>query len=277
MLVYGDDGGDEKRARVTAIGVVAGFEDWWQATEKRWIDRCGGVPFHAKDCESDFGDYKDRTHEQNKAMYRDLTTILAESSLGGVGVAIDLIAHKAIFPTSLHNSGQVAYHRALLEVMNRVGALAENTGEVAEMTFDVSTENEYNAGLMYTVIRQGEPELLKWLHPKISFVAACESPRVQMADLLTYEAWKALDHTVGEVKRRRKSWQVLRETGRFETLSFSTQWFLDLKKDIESGNLERKVRFNQGDYQQWLRDKNRHHNMSNILQFLDWIRKRDDS
>ena len=276
IFVYGDDGADEKRERVTAIGIIAGFEDWWQETEQAWVDRCNGIPFHAKDCESDFGDYRNRSHEENKSMYRDLTTLLVQSRLGGIGVAIDLLAHKRIFPGTPH-SEQLAYHKAFLDVMNRAGSLAENIGEVAEMTFDVSTENEYNAALMYEVIRQGEPELIKWLHPKISFVPARESPRVQMADLLTYEAWKALDHTVGPIKRKRKSWQALRDTGRFETLSFSEEWFLDLKRDIQSGNLGKKVQFNYGDYQQWLKDKGRAHNMSNILRFIDWIRKRDEA
>ena len=277
IYVYADDGGDEKRTRVSAIGVVAGLEEWWQEAAELWVERCKGIPFHAKDCESDFGDYQGRPHEDNKAMYRDLTTILAQSKLGGIGIAIDLVAFKKVFPNSLHidKSNQVAYHRAFIDVMERVATLAENIGEIAKLTFDVSTENAYNAALEYETMRKGSPELSKWLHPEVAFVPARDSPRVQMADLLTYEAWKALDHSVGPIKRERKSWKLLMGTDRFETLAYSEQWFGDLKRHIESGDLERNVKFNQGDYRQWLEEKGLNHNMTNIFRFLDWIRQRD--
>jgi hypothetical protein len=208
--------------------------------------------------------------KENKNLYRDLTTILAESKVGGIAIAIDLIAQHEVFPNSL----ELAYYRAFLECLASTAVCAKNMGEVAELTFDISTENEYNAGLLYKTMRDGDPELLEWLHPKISFVPAKESARAQTGDLLAYEAWKALDHTVGRVKRKRKSWEVLRGTGRFETISYSKQWFEDLKRNL--GNLENKVGFNQQDYSQWLTDRGRHHDLSNVFQFLDWIRRRDE-
>ena len=96
-----------------------------------------------------------------------------------------------------------------------------------------------------------------------------------MADLLTFEAWKALDHTVGEVKRNRKSWEVLRTTERFGTYSYSYDWFRDLKRHIDSGELEKKVHFSEQDYIAWLSERHQKHNMSNLITFLDWIAKRD--
>jgi len=272
IYVYGDDGGDEKKERVTAVAVIGGYGEWWKQLEDKWVLRCNGIPFHAKDCESDHGDYEGIPHEQNKAMYRDLNTLLANSRVGGLGIAIDLIAQQKIFPNSL----PLAHYRAFLETLQRTADLAENLGEVAELTFDVSTENEYNAGLLYSYMREGEPRLAKWLHPKISFVSAKYSPRVQTADMLAYEAWKALDHTVGETKRKRGSWLALRATERFETLSYSDEWFTDLKKHIKSGDLEKIVGFNEGDYRKWLIDLKRQHNLSNLFSFLDWIRRRDE-
>jgi hypothetical protein len=56
--------------------------------------RCGGIPFHATDCESNRGDYRNIPNDENKAMYRDLTGILAASMVGGIGIAIDLTAQK---------------------------------------------------------------------------------------------------------------------------------------------------------------------------------------
>lgn len=104
IYAYGDDGADEKRERVIAVAVVAGNEEWWQDIEDQWVVRCGGIPFHATDCESDHGDYKSTPHTENKAMYRDLTGILAASKVGGIGIAIDLTAQKKILPQSLLDS-----------------------------------------------------------------------------------------------------------------------------------------------------------------------------
>ena len=272
IYAYGDDGADEKKERSIAIGVIAGYEDWWQSVEDQWKVRCGGIPFHANDCESNRGDYKGIPHEQNKAMYRDLTGILAASKVGGLGIAIDLTAQRKVFPYS----PDLAYYKAFVECMSRLSELGQNLGDVAKLTFDISTENEFNAALLYKVMRDGDPVFLQWLHPEISFIPARDSPRIQTADLLAFEAWKALDHTVGPVKRKRRSWDLLRATGRFETLSYGEAWFTDLKAHIDSRDLERRVKFNQGDYEQWLRDKRRHHDRSNLFKFIDWTRKRDE-
>ena len=269
--VYGDDSADAKRERVVAVAVIAGTEEWWQDVEDQWRVRCAGIPFHATDCESNRGDYRDIPHEENKATYRDLTGILAASMVGGIGIAIDLIAQKKILPDAL----PLAYYRAFLECIERAAGAAQTLGEIAELTFDVSGENEYNAGLFYSWARNGESRFREWLAPKISFVPWRESPRVQAADLLAFEAWKALDHTVGPIKRTRKSWDLLRATQRFETYSYSEDWFRDLKAHLDSGDLQKKAGFNEADYLTWLKKNGRHHDTSNLFHFLGWIDQHD--
>ncbi|HEY6766756.1 MAG TPA: hypothetical protein VI386_18495 [Candidatus Sulfotelmatobacter sp.] len=254
------------------MAVIAGTEEWWQNVEDQWIVRCDGIPFHATDCESNQGDYRNIPKEENKAMYRDLTGILASSLLGGIGIAIDLTAQKQIIPGAL----PLAYYRALLECVERAANVAENLGEIAELTFDISTENEYNARLLYAWARNGDTRFRQWLTPEISFVPWRDSPRVQTADLLAFEAWKALDHTVGPVKRTRKSWELLRATQRFETFSYSADWFRDLKAHINSGELEKIVGFNEADYKGWLKTTGRQHSVSNLVHFLDWISNKID-
>ncbi len=268
IYVYGDDGADEKRQRVTAVSVIAGYDDWWEELEAKWVKRCEGIPFHANECESDQGAYKTRSHVENKAMYRDLATLLAESKLGGVAIAIDLAAMQKIFPGSL----ELAYYRAFLECLTRTADCAQNLGEIAELTFDISTENEYNAAYLYKVMRDDDPVLMEWLHPKISFVSWRESARVQTGDLLAYEGWKALDHTVGTMKRTRGSWELLRSTGRFETFSYSEEWFSDLKRNFP--NLRKKLGYGPQDYKQWLEDNNSQHNISNMFRFIALTAKR---
>jgi hypothetical protein len=271
--IYGDDGADAKKERVIAVAVIAGTEEWWQNVEDQWVVRCGGIPFHATDCESNRGAYRNIPYEENKAMYRDLTGILGASMVGGIGIAIDLTAQKKIIPGAL----PLAYYRAFLECVESAANVAQNLGEIAELTFDISTENEYNAGLLYSWARNGDARFRQWLAPEISFVPWRESPRVQAADLLAFEAWKALDHTVGTVKRKRRSWELLRATERFEVLSYSEDWFRDLKKHLDSGGLEKIVGFNESDYKDWLKNTGRQHSTSNLFHFLDWISSKIDN
>ena len=264
IYAYGDDGSDEKQKRVTAVSIIAGYEDWWQELEDQWIVRCGGIPFHATDCESDHGSYRGISHNQNKAMYADLTGILAASKVGGIGIGIDLTAQNKIFPNAL----PMAYHRAFIECLERVANVAEKEGEVCEITYDISKENEANAATLYAWMREGDERLCRLLHKKISFASWRESPRLQAADLLAFEAWKAIDHTVGTVKRKRKSWELLRATDRFETFAYSDDWFRDLKKHLESGELGKWAGFNESDYNGWLKRHNRQHSLSHLFQFL---------
>ncbi len=250
-----------------AVAVLAGTEEDWQELEARWIPRCDSIPFHAKDCESDGGDYLCRPRDANKAMYRELVGVLADSPISGVAIAIDLSAQLSIFP----GTQQLAYYRAFIESLQCVAKVAEHFGHIAKLTFDVSSENEYNARYLYNVMRDGDRQFREWLHPEISFVSAKYSARLQAADMLAYEGWKALDHTVGPVKRTRKSWERLRSVG-FETWSYSNEWFNDLRSHIQSGDLAQRVKFTPQHYRDWLTSSGRQHNVSNMFAFMNRMR-----
>jgi hypothetical protein len=269
ILVYGDDSADKKRDRVAAVAAVFGSEEMWGWIEPQWIARNDGVPFHARDCESDRGDYRDIPHEKNKGLYKDLATMLAFSELIGLGIAIDLVAQRIVFP----QAPDLAYYKAFTEIMAFIKRIATRYKQPAKFVFDISTENEYNAGLLYDNFRSDDPEMMQYFDAEISFVPAKYSPRVQIADLLAYEAMKALDNTLGPKPRRRRSWEALRATDRFEVFSFSEEWFKDLKRHLPE--LEQKVGFNQQDYTKWLNEKNRHHNTSNLFHFVNWIAKQE--
>ena len=270
IYAYGDDGSDQKGERVTAVSIIAGREEWWQEVEAQWTARCGGRPFHATDCESNRKDFapqfgrEDENNRENKDLYRDLTGILAASRLGGIGIAIDIAAQQRTFP----EAPRLAYHKAFIECVARAGNVAAGWGEVCKVTYDISKENEYNAAQLYEWLREGDERLCRLLHPELSFASWKDSARLQAADLLAYEAWKALDHTVGPNKRTRKSWELLRATGRFEAVGYSDEWFADLKKHLDSGDIQRVVGYGEADYRAWLANSNRQHSLSNMFAFL---------
>ena len=96
VFAYGDESMDETKQRVCAVAAVIGTEEHWKAIEEKWMERNRGIPFHAKDCDVNpgRGDYANRTHDENKNLYRDLAIMLAESGLYGAGVAVDIQAQE---------------------------------------------------------------------------------------------------------------------------------------------------------------------------------------
>ncbi len=270
LLVYGDESMDETKQRVCAVAGIIGTEAQWGDLEWKWTRRTNGVPFHGNHCDSDHGDYASRPHWENKELYRDLTVLLANSGLAGFGQAIDLIAKNKVFP----ESEDIAYYTAFQRVVFSMKNFAGHLGEMAELTFDMRMESDHNAGLLYGALRENEPDWSPHLASKISFEFAKTNPRIQVADLLAREAMKALDNHIGPVKRTiRGSWQTLRDTGRFETDSFSTEWFEDLKKKLP--DFAQSLGMQKSDYVTWLRARNRQHNISNMFHFVNWTGRRD--
>lgn len=272
LLVYGDESMDETKQRVCAVAALIGTEEQWGELEWQWTRCTNGVPFHGNHCDSDQGDYAGRPHWENKALYRDLTTMVAKSGLAGYGQAIDLIARNAVFP----EAEDIAYYTAFQRVIFAMVNFAKHVGDIAELTFDMRLESAHNAGFLYGSLREIEPEWTPYLASKISFEFAQNNTRIQVADLLARETMKALDNRIGPVKRKlRESLRALLETQRFQIDAFSTDWFEDLKRKLPDA--EKKMDMNRDMYIAWLHQRNRQHNVSNLFQFVDWTARRDNA
>jgi hypothetical protein len=92
-LVYGDESMDEANERVCTCATVYGSKDQWRALESKWSARIGNAPFHTNDCDSDHGDYADTPQEENRALYKGLISLLAESELRGFGSSVLQTVH----------------------------------------------------------------------------------------------------------------------------------------------------------------------------------------
>ena len=187
IYAYGDNGSDEKREQVTAVSVIAGYQEWWREVEAQWIVRCGDIPFHATDLECNplRGDYEGKiTHEEGKSMYRDLTGILAASPLEGIGIGFDLAAQNGVFP---HIPRSFAYFRVFVQCLTHIALLGQKFEDVCDVTYDISRENEANAAQLYAALRECEDKFCRWLDPKVSFASWRDSARLQAVDLLAYD------------------------------------------------------------------------------------------
>jgi hypothetical protein len=270
LFVYGDESMDESKERVCAVAGLIGTEEQWSALEWKWAKATNGVPFHGNDCDSDQGDYENRPHWENKALYRDLTILLANSGIAGYGQAIDLIAKNTVFPESEDITYYTAFQRVIFAMVN----FAKHVGEIAELTFDMRLESAHNAGFLYGSLRETEPDWTPYLASKISFEFAKTNVRIQVADLFARETMKGLDNHIGPKKREmRKSWSALYATNRFQVDAFSMEWFEDMKRKLPE--TEKTMNMNRDMYIEWLRQRNRQHNVSNMFQFVDWTARRD--
>jgi hypothetical protein len=264
LSVFGDESSDETKQRVFSVGGVIGPEELWNELEVKWVSRTKGIPFHAKECDSDQGDYPEIDHDANKALYKDLTILLAESGLGGYGSSIDLSAQRRVFP----GAHEFAYYRCFVEVVEQMTMCAAANKETVKFTFDMRRESEYNTGLLYDMIAK-IPEVKKHVFNSIAFECSRENPRLQIGDLFTREVMKALDNEIGPIRRGpRKSWLALYNTGRFQAKSVSDEYFLDLKRQMPQ--LEADTGMSEMGYVKWLREYKLQNNISNRLRYVDW-------
>ena len=266
LSVFGDESSDETKQRVFAVGGVIGPEETWRELEAKWLDRTGGIPFHANECDSDQGRYAETTHGDNKALYRDLTILLAESGLGAWGFAIDLRAQRKVFP----DAPDISYYKCFLEVVQAMKNCAAYNGTTARFTFDMRRESEYNTGLLYAmVVRDWKDHVFS----SIAFECSGDNVCIQVADLFTRETMKALDNIVGPVKRPdRKSWLVLHDTGRFHINVIGEAWFESLKRQLP--RLDEQTGMSFVGYTDWLKNNNLQHNTTNMFLYMDWSDKR---
>jgi hypothetical protein len=262
--VFGDETADESKQRVFAVGGVIGSEEMWKKLADKWVSRTQGVPFHAVDCDSDRGDYSNTSHQENKALYRDVTTLVAGSGLGGYAFLLDLIALRKVFP----DAPDIAYYRCFVEVIDKMATCAVSNNETVKFSFDINRETRYNAAYFYSMMAKFPP-LKGILIEEINFITSKDSPGIQIADLFTHEAMKALDNQIGPVKRNpRGSWMALWNSGRFHAEVVSDDWFNNLKSKM--GLLQAQTGMKEDGYRKWLRQNNRQDNMSNKFEYMQW-------
>jgi hypothetical protein len=264
LEVYGDESADETKQRVFAVGGVVGTEELWEQIETRWVARTGMIPFHANHCDSDRGDYACTTHSENKALYRDLTTMLAESGLGGWGFVLDLAAQLRVFP----DAPTIPYYKCFMEVVQAMRNFAVTNHGIVKFIFDMRHESEYNAGLLYGMLREA-PESEQYMFSEISFVCSRKNPRVQIADLFTRETMKTYDNRFGPVRRPpRKSWQALRDTGRFHIEAIADRWFESLREQMKT--LQESTGVTKEDYLRWLQQYKVQHSTTNLFRYIQY-------
>lgn len=265
LTVFGDESADETGARVFAVAGVIGRQEEWGELGKAWLKRTGGKIFHASDCDSDKGEFANTGHENNKRLYKDLTTLLASTKLMGHGVAINLTGYKSNFPDVLEES---AYMMCFTRIIRKFTQLTSAfiPQDKVKFVFDVRQQITYNAGLLYNYIANCTKWDIQPYMDEISFQSS-RNVGIQVADLWTRETMKHLDNIVGPQKRGiRKSMKTLISTKRFKNDYYMQEFFDGLKTNTEKRGEESKI--TRKKYDAYLLENNLQDNMTNRIKYI---------
>jgi hypothetical protein len=264
LFVYGDESHEGKQKRVFAVGGLLGSDEDWGPVEAAWIGRTGGRIFHAKDCDSDQGEYKCTDHSENKLLYRDLTLLIATSKLIGFGSALSIKDYRDAFP---HDLTDHPYHVCFLDALKyftQVSRLSIPPG-VSRFIFHRRHETEYNASEIYGYFCK----LSEWkpfMGDSVSFESDA-SARVQAADLVARESMKHLDNSLTSNRPRRQSFITLQDTRRFV--------FIEYRRDSFEMMKERRAELGSAadfpDYHQWRAGLKLDDNMTARVRYLNAV------
>jgi hypothetical protein len=277
LTIFGDESHDEKKQEVFAVVGIAAPQEVWDKLSPIWLERLNGRVFHAADCESNRGDFKNYSHEENLTLYKDLTNILASSDYNcvGFGSAIDIRMFKLYFPNS---DIAICYHLNFLFVIAQFAAIAcEMPPHTAQFIFDSNQETQSNAGLLFDQISklQGiDIDKLKDCIGDVSFNYKPKKTGVQCADLFAREVMKNINNRYYKPRwnflcanqpcsprTRRKSWDALYNTGRFTYMDIGIEILSTLRStyaDIDATK-----------FAEWLNKTGVVDNISNRIKYID--------
>lgn len=271
---YGDDSADSLCERSFAVAAVIAPEEIWSSLEAAWVLRNCHFPFHATDCDSDGGIYRHRDHEQNKKLYRDCITLLAESGAFGFAYVIDMAGRAEFFSDT---DKELHYHWCYQRLIYRMAEFFGRRGiSKIRFSFDNRLDVVTNAKAAYSLmVADDDFPYRNLLEEKVEFLCSTEHPRIQIGDLYAREVMKHLDNMVGPVKREeRKSFTALRVSGRFDAQFFMREAWEDKRRKFEE--IQKRAGFTFQEYEEWLKQKGRADNIGNRFEFLASLNIRDD-
>ena len=273
--VYGDESHDSKEKEIYVVDGLIGSQEQWDEFETKWKERTGGRIFHASDCESDRGDFKNSSHGDNLKLYKDLTRILAESGFIGYAAAIDINAYNNAFPNIVNGYSYLLCFRIVIEHFGNLAGILIPRDRL-KFNFHINPQIEHTAATMYQLYRDNDELKYAPYLDEISYVSM-KYPGIQAADLFARETlkWAKQGMPLNKLKIR-KSLARLVETGRFKMEFFVEEYFQDFKNKLPE--IEAIAGLTQKDYEQWLLEEGIKHNASNSTRYLahvyDMERKR---
>jgi hypothetical protein len=276
VKMYGDESADETKSRVFTISGIVGTDDEWADATRCWLRRTKGLPFHGTDLETQDVKHSDRQrHQDNLALYADLTQVLAKSHLSGWAFALDLQDYHAVFPEG--TIPDWAYYKCLSDLIGAATRTAKDFNNDPteaddirlEFTFDSRIESNGTAGTLYSMMAN-HPDWRESgvFDTKITFESSRREPRLEMADLLARESMKELDRVITDAPRdKRKSRKALEDTGKFHFVERRKDYWESLKRNVEKPEASELMH----EWDRWLDRTGKVQNGRRIYTMQNWI------
>jgi hypothetical protein len=263
LTVFGDESADEKKERIFAVAGIMGTQEEWDKLAPRWLERTGGVPYHAADCESGYGDFKNLSPKERLRLHADLVRMLAPTKLVGFGVAMNIKAHKEVTGVDIDN---IQYQNCFLKVVLyfAVKASIHIPPQKAKFIFDTNSETEASSIVLYDYMRNTDDfKFSENLFHEIAFAPHESHVGLQAADIVARETMKYFDNSFGRqrIRPERRSMTLLRSTKRYQ---FE---YLD-RREWENVKNSRKGLIKPGSYQAWRNEKKLPDNLIAMNRFL---------
>lgn len=226
LIAYGDDSADERQERVFAAGAVVARREEWDDILPTWLKQNPMErPFHAKNCDSDRGDFKGRTHEENKQLYFDNVHLFVKSRrLFGAGVAISVRDYWDLFPFAPEDRFW-PYYMCFAGVLASICRIAQLSipPERIKVTFDNDPAKKIDSRI-YEFVAKQPGSLAACLDDGMDFRNHRTQAELQVADLIARETMKDLDNRIGPKRRwPRQSLIELKRSKRFDTVLYDRQ------------------------------------------------------
>jgi len=272
LSIYGDESQSSKQ-RVFAIAGLLGSAEQWTALRKQWAERTGGRIFHAADCESGYGEYKNEPEEERHRLHRSLTRILAESGVIGWGIGMDREGSRREFPQAMRDQ---YFHSCFLRTVRKLAEYASQCipQDDVEFIFDRHPETEHNTSLLYKQVVESEDWATKPRMAKELVFSSRMEIGIQAADLWARELMKRLDGELFSDRYiSRIQWQSLYVTRRFGGDFLMAEHYQDLKRQM--ADLQIKSGVNETEYGAWLRERRLPDNQSNRILYVGYVNAKD--
>jgi len=228
-----DESADGEKKVAYGVGGLFGDQADWLRFERYWKPykdemESRGVVFHATDCESQRGAFREWEKADCDRMMVGMANAIIDSKLYYVHTAVKLPDFYSLFPDDRDRS---LYYLCFTTIVGYIASLADQVKHPVAFRFDQRPEYAYMAFEIYSELKrnQGKLSYLHWLGDFV-FGDRTQCPLLQAADMVAREGLKLC---IPSTKGIRIPMQRLGRTGR--CCGFA--WEIDELKELHADML----------------------------------------
>ncbi len=229
LKAFCDESSDGRSERIYVVAGYFGDEEQLKRLDTDWKARLSESnlsEFHMSDCEAGRKEYPSLHRNERAVLQRDLISIISNSGVVGVSVALDIRAYNdllpelkpfLIFPPGRGTSGHLRepYFLPFKLAVEQICMNISNVklGQDVEMIFDRKESVQGRATGLFEGIWEWEHDWIKKIgRVTLSFADKSEFTPLQAADVLAYESFRWVDVYLRKGRTERWQWNKIKTT-----------------------------------------------------------------